>query len=184
MKKAIVVIAVAVSMFMFHPCCAQINQCSGSLQGIQSIGVVVGDAPLTGNVDFLSQIKADVEGRLKTAGINVYDLDVLAKPKDKRKFFDTSGFLEINFFMKEFQNSKEQASEPRVIYTILLVLRQRIELDRNDVKCLSPTWVEGSFNVTCQKSELEESTRKNISNLVGIFLDAYTAENPKQTGKQ
>jgi len=183
MKKVIVFAAVAVSMFMFHPCFAQINQCNGSLQGIKSIGVVVGDAPLTGKVDFLSQIKTDVEGRLRTAGINVYDLDVLAKPQDKREFFDTSGFLEINFFMKELENTKEQSKEPMVIYTILLVLRQRIELDRNDVKCLSPTWVEGSFNVPCLKSELGDKTRKNVNDLVGIFLDAYTTENPKQAVK-
>jgi len=183
MKTVIVFAAVAVAMFLSNPCFAQINQCNGSLQGIKSIGVVVGDAPLTGKVDFLSQIKTDVEGRLRTAGINVYDLDELSKPQDKRRFFDTSGFLEINFFMKELENTKEQTSKQRVIYTILLVLRQRIELDRNDVKCLSPTWVEGSFNVTCLKSELEDTTRKNISDLVGIFLDAYATENPKQTGK-
>jgi len=70
-----------------------------------------------------------------------------------------------------------------MIYTILLVLRQRIELNRNHVKCLSPTWVEGSFNITCLKSALEDKTRKSVKDLVAIFLDAYTAENPKQTGK-
>jgi hypothetical protein len=183
MKKLVLSIAVALLLCVCNPTFGQIDQCKGSLQGIQSIGVAIGDAPPTHNVGFLPQIKTDVELKLKMAGINVIDLDTLAKPENKKKFFETSGFLEINVFISELDKTGKQPGEAVMIYTIQLMLRQRIELSRNHVKCLSPTWVEGTYNITCLPSQLEDKTRKSVQDLVAIFVRAYTAENPLPAGK-
>jgi len=183
MKKIIVLASVALVVIMFNPCFGQIDQCIGSLQGIQSIGVIVGDAPQSYKIDFLAQLKTDVEHMLKTAGITIIDLDTISKPEDKRKFFDTSGFLEINVYINELKKTGERGIEPAMVYSLQLQLRQRIELDRNSVKCLSPTWVEGTYNATCLQSQLQDSTRKSLKDLATIFMDAYSAENPRPAGK-
>lgn len=183
MKKIIVLASFALVVIMFNPCFGQIDQCKGSLQGIQSIGVIVGDAPQSYNIDFLAQLKTDVEHMLKTAGITTIDLDTLSKPEDKRKFFDTSGFLEINVYINEMKKAGDRGIDPAMVYTIQLQLRQRIELNRNHVKCFSPTWVEGTYNTTCLQSQLQDSTRKSLKGLANIFLDAYSAENPGSAGK-
>jgi hypothetical protein len=120
---------------------------------------------------------------LKSTGISIIDLDSIAKPEDKRKFFDTSGFLEINVYINELQQKAEKGSEPVMVYSIQLQLRQRIELARNQVKCLTPTWVEGTYNANCSKSKLEESVRKSLKEVTAVFLDAFSAENPKQAEK-
>jgi hypothetical protein len=120
---------------------------------------------------------------LKSTGISIIDLDSIAKPEDKRKFFDTSGFLEINVYINELQQKAEKGSEPVMVYSIQLQLRQRIELARNQVKCLTPTWVEGTYNATCPPSQLEASARKSLKAIAAVFLDAFSAENPKQAEK-
>jgi hypothetical protein len=183
MKKIIVVAPALLSILLLQPCFGQIDQCKGSLQGIQSIGVIVGDVPRSYKIDFLAQLKSDVEQMLKTAGISIIDLDTIAKPEDKRKFFDTSGFLEINVYIKELPKVATPGTEPVMVYSIQLQFRQRIELARNQVKCLTPTWVEGRYNATCPPSQLEASARKSLNEVAAVFVDAFSAENPRQAGK-
>jgi len=183
MKKIFVLAAAFLILLLSHPCFGQIDQCKGSLQGIQSIGVIVGDVPQSYKIDFLTQLKSDVEQMLKTAGISIIDLDTIAKPEDKRKFFDTSGFLEINVYIHEMPKVATPGAEPVMVYAIQLQLRQRIELARNQVKCLTPTWVEGRYNVTCSKSQLEASARKSLQEVATVFVDAFSAENLRQAGK-
>jgi hypothetical protein len=183
MKKIIILTPLLLSVLLLHPCFGQIDQCKGSLQGIQSIGVMVGDVPQSYKIVFLSQLKSDVEQMLKTAGISIIDLDTLAKPEDKRKFFDTSGFLEINVYINDLPKAATPGAEPVMVYSIQLQLRQRIELARNQVKCLTPTWVEGRYNAICPPSQLEASARKSLKEVAAVFVDAFSAENPKQAGK-
>jgi hypothetical protein len=177
MKQLMVLMAVAFVTFMFTPCFGQNVRCDGALKGMKSVSFIVGDAPLSSNPDYLAALKAEVESKLKKAGITIIDLDTISKPKDKKKFFDTSGFLEINGYVNKCERTGEKPGEPFIIYSLQLVLRQRIELDRNDVKCLLPTWVEGSYNVMCLRSEAEDTIKKNVHALVDIFLAAYDAEN-------
>jgi len=84
MKKIIVLASLAKAALLFSHCYGQIDQCQGSLQGIQSIGVIVGDAPQAYTIDFLAQLKTDAEQMLKTAGITIIDLDTISKPEDKK----------------------------------------------------------------------------------------------------
>jgi len=183
MKKIFVLAPAFLFVLLLHPCFGQIDQCKGSLQDIHSIGVIVGDVPQSYKIDFLGQLKSDVEQMLKAAGISIIDLDTIAKPEDKRKFFDTSGFLEINVYINELPKMATSGAEPAMVYSIQLQLRQRIELARNGVKCLTPTWVEGRYNATCSPSQLEASARKSLKEVAAVFVDAFSAENPRQAGK-
>jgi hypothetical protein len=183
MKKIIILLPLFLSVLLLHPCFGQIDQCKGSMQGIQSVGVIVGDVPRSYKIDFLPQLKSDVEQMLKTAGISIIDLDTIAKPEDKRTFFDTSGFLEINAYINDLPKAANPGAEPVMVYSIQLQLRQRIELARNGVKCLTPTWVEGRYNATCSPSQLEASARKRLKEVAAVFVDAFSAENPRQAGK-
>lgn len=183
MQKIIILLPLVLNVLLLHPCFGQIDQCTGSLRGIQSIGVIVGDVPQSYKIDFLAQLKSDVEQMLKTAGISIIDLDTIAKPEDKRKFFDTSGFLEINVYLNDLPKDATAGAEPVMAYSIQLQLRQRIELARNGVKCLTPTWVEGRYNAICPPSRLEASARKSLKEVAAVFVDAFSAENPRQAGK-
>ncbi len=183
MKKLFLSTPALLVLLLWHPCFGQIDQCKGSLQGIQSIGVIVGDVPQSYKIDFLAQLKSDVEQMLKGAGISIIELDTIAKPEDKKKFFDTSGFLEINIYINDLPAAATPGAEPVMVYSIQLQLRQRIELARNQVKCLTPTWVEGRYNATCSKSQLEASARKSLKEVAAVFLGAFNTENDRQAAK-
>lgn len=113
------------------------------------------------------QIQADVEGRLKGAGIEILSRDMWLK---------TTGRPMLYVSINTHEYEKYWYS-----YTIGICLQQIVMLETNpEVKTSATTWsieMTGIANIGTLGR-----IRSNVSILVGRFIEAYNSVNPKQRG--
>jgi hypothetical protein len=158
-----------------HDIAAQEDSERRSLRGLQGIRVVIEGMGSTAERHGLTttQVRTDVELRLRQAGIRVLTFD-------ERDFFSGDPFLYVNIHMI----FGDGPAAGLVVCNIDVELRQAVRLQRDqDIGLLGvTTWQIGSTGFMSE-ARLHK-LRGNLGDLIDRFINDYYAANPERTPVQ
>jgi hypothetical protein len=150
---------------------AQTEMDRKSLGGLQGIGVVVEDLQPDAERDGLtkSQIKTDVELKLRQAGIRVLTIEESFKVPG-------SPYLYVN--VNTSKNDVLYGAFSTYAFSLQVVLKQDVTLARDsDLKVSATTWETHTLG-TVAANNLQD-TRRVLGDVIDRFINDYLAENPK-----
>ena len=168
-KSSVVLIVIVLAMLSGTPLFA-INGKSNlaTLRGLQGVGVLVEQLPPEVENEGLrrNQIQAEVESKLRMAGIKVLTKEECAKTPGEPYLYIN---LNINI------TKTESDIHP---YSIDVMLIQKVFLLRDPEKnTYAMTWSTGGIG-SIDKQILAQ-LRESVMNVVDVFIHAYLTENPK-----
>ena len=145
-----------------------------TLRGIKGLQVVV--EPIEPEIETVglarSQIQADVELKLRTAGLNI-----LIREKRNTEIIRASGeaYLYVNPHILKLHKIPSYFQVDAYVFSIDLELYQAVNLMRNKKRSTALTWSTGVLGINRDLAQI----RGEIIERVDVFLDAWLSVNPK-----
>ena len=169
-KRGVAILLVAFLILGLGSSAVAINGKSNraTLRGLKGVGVLVENLSPEAEKEGLSraQLQADVESKLRKAGIKILTKDESAKVPGEP-------YLYVNI------NLNTAKTEDDVYpYSLDILLIQKVSLLRDPkITTYAVTWSTGGVGSISKQTVGE--LRENVKAIVDVFIKAYHAENPK-----
>jgi hypothetical protein len=153
-----------------------------TLRGVKSVKVLIeslnDDAKGGGLVE--ETLQTDVELKLRTAGIRVYDKKLIPDPKDWDEFEKWFNDYSPHVTLYVNLNVKKISDIPMYAMAIDVDVHEDGVLTRGSqkIETMVSTWNTGCV-VTVGANNFREGARNSVIDLVDMFINAYLKMNPK-----
>ena len=137
-----------------------------TLKDLRAIDVLIESLPSEVEGDGLTavQLQADVESRLRQAGIQVTR--------------DASEAFHVNVNAHRTTTPGTTTPDGRYMYNIEVDVNQPVVVIRTNALALAATWSRATLGTTLL-SRLAESVRADVDDVVDLFVEDYLSVNPK-----
>ena len=154
-----------------------------TLRGVKSVEVLIEylsqdakDAGLR-----REQLQTDVELKLRTAGIRVYDEDSIPDADNLEESLKWSQEYCPSVTLYLNINSIKQSEVPIFAFSVCLEIQETVTIARNsiDYKTMATTWKTGSVSIV-GSDNFKSGVRELVGDHVNKFINDYLKMNPKE----